>query len=65
MPQGCQIYHQVGFGSACALLEVEEAVVEVLWVVDVSAELLLVSLYVLLLSVEWCVSLLLDVLFDE
>ena len=60
-----QIYHQVGFGSACALLEVEEAVVEVLWVVDVSAELLLVSLYVLLLSVEWCVSLLLDVLFDE
>ena len=39
--------------------------VEVLWVVDVSAELLLVSLYVLLLSVEWCVSLLLDVLFDE
>ena len=43
----------------------EEAVVEVLWVVDVSAELLLVSLYVLLLSVEWCVWLLLDVLFDE
>jgi len=40
-------------------------VVEVLWVVDVSAELLLVSLYVLLLSVEWCVWLLLDVLFDE
>lgn len=39
--------------------------VEVSWVVDVSAELLLVSLYVLLLSVEWCVWLLLDVLFDE
>ena len=37
----------------------------VLWVVDVSGELLLVSLYVLLLSVEWCVWLLLDVLFDE
>ena len=55
MPQSSQIYHQVGSGSACALLEVEEAVVEVLWVVDVSAELLLVSLYVLLLSVEWCV----------
>lgn len=35
------------------------------WVVDVSGELLLVSLYVLLLSVEWCVWLLLDVLFDE
>ena len=60
-----QIYHQDGFGSACALLEVEEAVVEVSWVVDVSGELLLVSLYVLLLSVEWCVWLLLDVLFDE
>ena len=43
----------------------EEAVVEVLWVVDVSGELLLASLYVLLLSVEWCVWLLLDVLFDE
>jgi len=40
-------------------------VVEVSWVVDVSGELLLVSLYVLLLSVEWCVWLLLDVLFDE
>ena len=65
MPQSCQIYHHLGSDSACALLEVEEAVVEVLWVVDVSAELLLVSLYVLLLSVEWCVSLLLDVLFDE
>ena len=43
----------------------EEAVVVVSWVVDVSGELLLVSLYVLLLSVEWCVWLLLDVLFDE
>ena len=41
----------------------EEAVVVVSWVVDVSGELLLVSLYVL--SVEWCVWLLLDVLFDE
>ena len=43
----------------------EEAVVVVSWVVDVSGELLLVLLYVLLLSVEWCVWLLLDVLFDE
>ena len=39
--------------------------VEVSWVVDVSGELLLVLLYVLLLLVEWCVWLLLDVLFDE